>query len=126
MEWILAGLFALSALLLIISFVSSRKDSKARQEELDILHITNMNEINQLRDMISNIEHDIDIIINKAGIQLPAQERRFLREVLDLYKRKYSIDSIARKTQMPENEIRQIIDTYITPKSERRKVANEN
>lgn len=97
MEWTLAGLFAVSALLLIISFSSSRKASQARQEEIDMLHITNMNEINELRDMIQNIEHDIEIVINKAGIQLSSEERETLRTVLNLYKRKYSIESIAKK-----------------------------
>lgn len=125
MEWTLAGLFAVSALLLIISFSSSRKASQARQEEIDMLHITNMNEINELRDMIQNIEHDIDIVINKARIQLSSEERETLRTVLNLYKRKYSIESIAKKTRMTENEIKQILAPYITANSERRKVANE-
>lgn len=125
MEWTLAGLFAVSGLLLIISFLSSRKASKARREEIDMLQITNMNEMNELRDMIQNMEHDINIVINKAGIQLSSEEREFLREVLDLYNRKYSIESIAQKTHMPENEIKQILAPYITSKSERRKVANE-
>jgi Holliday junction resolvasome RuvABC ATP-dependent DNA helicase subunit len=124
MEWVLAGLFALSVLLLIMSFVSFRKASEARQKEIDMLHITNMNEINELRDMIANIEHDIDIVINKAGIELSTEERKFLRKLLDLHKRKYSIETIAKKMRMPENEIRKILAPYITSKGERRKAAN--
>ena len=125
MEWTLAALFAGSALLLIISFFKARKASKAEQRELDMMHIATMNEIKELKDSIQKIEHDVDIVINESGIQLTPQERRFMREVIDLYKRKYSIENIAAKKQVTENEIKQILAPYITSKNERSKFAHE-
>ncbi|RST73138.1 hypothetical protein D4T97_014175 [Siminovitchia acidinfaciens] len=125
MEWTLGGLFAASALLLIISGVKGRKASKEEQKEIDMIHISTMNEIKDIRESIRNLELDMDIVIKESGLQLSSQERTFMREVLDLYNRKYSIENIAAQKHVSEDEIRQIIAPYIAGKNERRKVAHE-
>jgi predicted DNA-binding protein YlxM (UPF0122 family) len=64
--------------------------------------------------------------MKEAGSQLSPQEKLFMREVLDLYKRDYSMASIAEKKQVPVSEIEELLAPFQTLKNERRKVANEN
>lgn len=125
MEWTLAGLFVVSALLLIISMVKNFQASKAEHKRIDMAHISVMKEINDLQESIRNIELDIEVIMKEAGIQLSVKELDFMREVLDLYKRNYSIESIATKKQVSEIEIQQLLAPYQTQKDERGTVANE-
>lgn len=84
-----------------------------------------MKEINDLQESIRNIELDMEVAMNEAGIQLSPKEKILMRDVLDLYKRKYSFESIAEKHQVPVEEIKQLLAPYLTAKIERRKVANE-
>lgn len=125
MEWTLGGLFAASALLLIISGIKGRKASKEEMKELDLIHVSTMNEIRDIRESIRNMELDIEIIMKESGIRLSSKERILMREVLDLYNRKYSIENIAAEKNVSENEIRKMIAPYIAGKEERGRVANE-
>ncbi|KQL53956.1 hypothetical protein AN964_10900 [Heyndrickxia shackletonii] len=125
MEWTLAILFVVSALLLIISIIMTRRASKAEQKGIDMVHLSVMDDINNMQDSIRNLEFDIEIMMKEAGIQLSSEKRAIMREVLDLYKRKYSIESIAAQKQVSENEIKQILSSYLGSKDEGGKVANE-
>ncbi|MED1201697.1 hypothetical protein [Heyndrickxia acidicola] len=124
MEWTLAILFAVSALLLIVSMARTRKAAKAEQKEIDMVHMSVMTDINEMRESLRNMELDLEVISREAGVQLSTNDRIFIRDVLDLYKRKYSIENIAAQKQVSENDIRQVIARYET-KEERGKVANE-
>jgi hypothetical protein len=125
MEWTLAGLFAVSALLLIISISKSFQASKAEHKRIDMAHISVMKEINDIQESIRNIELEIEVVMKESGIQLSPEELAFLREVLDLYKRNYSIESIAEKKQVTENEIKQLLAPYQSLKAGRGNVAHE-
>jgi hypothetical protein len=125
MVWTLAGLFVISALLLVISFSKLFQASKDEKKRIDMVHIEVMKEINEMQDSIRNIEFDLEVVMKEAGIQLSLKEVVFMREVLDLYRRNYSIESIATKKQVPENEISQLLAPYLTAKDEGGKVANE-
>ncbi|MCQ6282159.1 hypothetical protein [Bacillus sp. EB600] len=121
----LAVLFGASALLLILSIIKNFQASKAEHKRIDMAHISVMKEINDMQESIRNIELDIEVIMKEAGIQLSSKELVFMREVLDLYKRNYSVESIAAKKQVSESEIQQLLAPYQTQKEERGKVANE-
>ena len=56
-----------------------------------------MKEINSIEDSIRDIELDIEVVMKEAGIQLSSDEKLLMREVIDLYRRNYSIESIAEK-----------------------------
>lgn len=126
MEWTLAGLLGISALLLIISIVKSSRASKVKHNEIDQIHIATMKEINDIQDSIRNIELDIEVVMKEAGIHLSSEEKLLMRDVLDLYKRNYSIESIAGKKQVTESRIEQMLAPYQKLMEEGRKVANEN
>ncbi|MFT8321498.1 MAG: hypothetical protein ABF649_11375 [Bacillus sp. (in: firmicutes)] len=125
MEWTLAILFGAAFLLLIMSIAKSRQSSKAEQREIDMIHLSVMDEVEQLQKQLRNLELDLEIIEKQSGIQLSSKERVIMREVLDLYKRKYSIESIAVQKKLAETEVERMLSPYFTAKDERRKVAHE-
>ncbi|MGJ7910097.1 hypothetical protein [Neobacillus sp. LXY-1] len=125
MEWTLALLFGVSILLLMISIIKSRQAANKNQREIDTVHVEVMKEINNMQDSIRNIELDMEIVTNAAGVQLTMDEIILRREVLDLYKRQYSLDSIAEKKQITETEVKEILTGYLTSSVEGGKVAHE-
>lgn len=126
MGWTLAGLFAVSTLLLVISIVKTNQTAKVNHNQVDMVHISMMKEINTIQDSIRGLELDMEVVMKEAGIQLSAEEKLFMREVIDLYRRNYSIENIAEQKQVPVSEIEQLLAPYQKLKDEGRKVANEN
>lgn len=126
MEWTLIGLFLLSALLLGFSLFKSYRDSIVEKKQIDLVHVSMMKEINSIQDSIRDIELDIEVVINEAGIQLSPERKLFMREVIDLYRRNYSIESIAEKKEVPETEIEQLLAPFLKLKDEGGLVANAN
>lgn len=126
MEWTLGGLFAVSALLLILSIWKTSQATKAEHHQIDLAHIATMKEMETLKESLRNMELDLEIIMKKAGLQLSSEEKLLTREVLDLYKRNYSVASIAEKKQVTEDEIEQILAPFKKSKDEGRMAADEN
>jgi hypothetical protein len=126
MEWTLFGLFLLSAILLGFSLFKSYRDSKVEKKQIDLVHVSIMKEINSIQDSIRDIELDIEVVIKESGIQLSAEEKLFMREVIDLYRRNYSIESIAEKKEVQVTEIEQLLTPYLKIKDEGGLVANAN
>ncbi|MFS0777219.1 hypothetical protein ABC255_14620 [Neobacillus sp. 3P2-tot-E-2] len=126
MEWTLFGLFLLSALLLVFSIVKTYRDSKAEKKQIDLVHVSMMKEINSIQDSIRDIELDIEVVTKEAGLQLSAEQKLFMREVIDLYRRNYSIESIAEMKEVPAIEIEQLLTPYLKIKDEGGLVANAN
>jgi hypothetical protein len=126
MEWTLIGLIGISALLLIVSIAMNRKAEKQKHKEIDLVHVAVMKDIKDVYEQIRNIELDIEIVTKEAGIQLSPEEINLKREVLDLYKRKYSIQTIAEKKQVSETEVNELLAPYLTLRDERSKMAHGN
>jgi hypothetical protein len=126
MEWTLFGLFLLSALLLVFSIVKTYRDSKLEKKQIDLVHVSMMKEINSIQDSIRDIELDIEVVTKEAGIQLSVEEKLLMREVIDLYRRNYSIESIAEMKEVPVTEIEQLLTPYLKIKDEGGLVANAN
>ncbi|MEH7180361.1 hypothetical protein [Neobacillus vireti] len=126
MEWTLTGLIVISALLLVFSLVKSYRDSKAQHKQIDLVHVSLMKEINSMQDTIRDIELDIEVVMKEAGIQLSTDEKLLMREVIDLYRRNYSIESIAEKKQVTENEVEELLAPYLKAKDEGGLAANAN
>lgn len=126
MEWTLTGLFAISAVMLIVSILKSTRAAKVQHNQIDQIHISLMEEINALQKSIRNIELDQEVLIKEAGLQLTSEEKLFMREVLDLYDRKYSIESIAEMKKVTPSTIQNMLAPYQAMKGEGSKVANEN
>ena len=126
MEWALAILLTVAVVLLILSFYISSKTTQEQKRENEVLSATFMKEVNQLQEQISNIELDLEIITHEAGIKSSSEQRNLLREVVDLHRRKYSIKTIAAKTELPEEEIEKMIEPFKTTKPKRGNIADES
>ncbi|MDN3016401.1 hypothetical protein PH210_09325 [Paenibacillus sp. BSR1-1] len=126
MEWTLAGLFVISAFLLIFSILKSTRAAKVEHNQIDLIHISTMKEINSLQESIRNLELDNVVLMKEAGVQLTSEEIVLKREVLDLFSRNYSLESIAEMKQVAVSDIEKIVAPYQELKDEGRKVANEN
>ena len=126
MEWTIVILFAAALLLLILSFVKAKQSSKTVDQQIEELSYSFTNEMKQLQEQIRNMELDAEITAQEAGI-LPgtSKQRLLLREVLDLYKRKYSFESIAQRTQLTPYEVEHLLTPYLKEKNEGSNVTNE-
>lgn len=120
MEWTLAILFGLSIILLLISVARAGKVAKNNQKEIDTIHLALTDEINDIKDKIQNLDYDIEIMFQEGNINLTKEKRLMIRKILDLYTRKYSIQTIAEKTMLSEKEVEEILAPYLSGKAERR------
>ena len=112
MEWAIALLFAAAVVLLILSFSKNNQQSKSFEKQLEETTFTYMEEINKLQEQIRNLELDSEIIAVQAGLLNGSGQRILHREILDLYKRGYSAESIALKKQLSVDEIEQLLSPF--------------
>lgn len=118
-EWALAILIIASAILLIVSIIKVRQSSVKEQREMDNMYFAMMNEIKKLQEQNRLLELDIEILAKTAATQqLSPAKRKLLRNILDMYRRGYSIESIAKNTALNEKEIINLLTPYTTAKKE--------
>ena len=126
MEWAIALLFAAAVVLLILSFSKNNQQSKSFEKQLEETTFTYMEEINKLQEQIRNLELDSEIIAVQAGfVNGSGQQRLLYREILDLYKRGYSAESIALKKQLSVDEIEQLLSPFKQLSDEGSNVAHD-
>jgi hypothetical protein len=126
MEWALAILFGIAALLLILSIFKTRQLAKEKQQKMDSSYFSVMEELDKLQEKIRNIELDGEITAHGIGIQeISPKERVLLREILDLFKRGYSTQSISQKKNVSEYEVEHMLEPFKINKSGRGQVAND-
>ncbi|KMY52433.1 hypothetical protein AC625_19310 [Peribacillus loiseleuriae] len=123
MEWTLALLFGAAVVLLILSFIKSKQVKQEKEQQMEQFTISFLKELNQLQQKIQDVEIDTEIIAQKTGL---SKQRLLLREVIDLHRRGYSLESITAKSQMTEDEIKRLLAPYIKSKVERSDVTNES
>ncbi|MFJ5625538.1 hypothetical protein ACIQD3_23230 [Peribacillus loiseleuriae] len=123
MEWTLALLFGAAVVLLILSFIKSKQLKQEKEQQMEQFTISFLKELNQLQQKIQDVEIDTEIIAQKTGL---SKQRLLLREVIDLHRRGYSLESITAKSQMTEDEIKRLLAPYIKSKVERSDVTNES
>lgn len=123
MGWALVILFGAAVVLLVLSYRQTSRLAKEEQK-VEQVSLSFMDEVYQLQQQIRNLEIDTEVIAQETGILKGSREKRvLLREILDLYKRGYSFDSIASKKQIPKNEVKSMLSPYMKAMDERGKVA---
>jgi hypothetical protein len=124
MGWAIAILFGTAVVLLILSFIKTTQSNSQLEQQIEHVSISVLNEVHELEKQLRNIQLDAEITAQQSGAA-PAEskERLILREMLDLHKRGYSIESIASKNQLTPNEVEQMLAPYTSRKSERSLVA---
>ena len=124
MEWTLAILLSTAVVLLILSFIKTKQTSSILEKQIDQTSFSIMNEVHELQKQIRNIELDAEISAHEAGILSRTDEQRILvRDILDLHRRGYAIQSIAEKKELTVNEVENLLAPYMTTKGERSKLA---
>ncbi len=126
MEWVLVLLFAAAILLLILSFSKNNQASKNIDKQLEEITFTYMEEISKLQQQIRNLELDAEITAVQTGlIQDNGQQRVLYREILDLHKRGYSIESIALKKRLSVEEVEELLAPFKQVNNEGGTVAHD-
>ncbi|WP_338469346.1 hypothetical protein R4Z10_10950 [Niallia sp. XMNu-256] len=126
MEWALAFLFGAAVLLFILSFSKNKQASNQMEKQLEEITFTYMEEVNKLQQQIRNLELDAEITAVQAGFNHPnGQQRALFREILDLHKRGYSIESIALKKRLSVDEIEEFLSPFKQGKPEGGEVAHD-
>jgi hypothetical protein len=125
MEWVLVALFIAAIVLFIWSIRLSNESSKKIEQQIEDISFTFMDEVNKLQNQIRNVELDMEITAVQADINLKnASQRIVVREMLDLYKRGYSVESIAEKQQLSVSEAQRLLSPF-QQMNERRTTAND-
>ncbi len=124
MGWVLAILFGSAVVLLILSFIKTTHSKSQLEQQIEHVSIAVMNEVHELEKQVRNIELDAEITAHQSGV-LPAasEDRVLLRDILDLHKRGYSLESIASKKQITPIEVEHMLAPYMTRRAERGMVA---
>ena len=82
------------------------------------MNLTYTDELYKLKQRIKQVEIDGEITAHESGvISIQSAERKKLREALELYKRGYSIESIASKTQTTLEEMQKLLSPYAPEQS---------
>jgi predicted Holliday junction resolvase-like endonuclease len=124
MGWAIAILFGTAVVLLILSFIKTTQSNSQLEQQIEHVSISVLNEVHELEKQLRNIQLDAEITAQQSGAAPAESEERFmLREMLDLHKRGYSIESIASKKQLTPNEVERMLAPYMTRKTERSLVA---
>ncbi|WP_374056318.1 hypothetical protein [Rossellomorea sp. FM04394] len=124
MGWAIAILFGTAVVLLILSFIKTTQTNSQLEQQIEHVSISVLNEVHELEKQLRNIQLDAEITAQQAGVAPAAsEERTLLREMLDLYKRGYSIESIAGKKKLNPNEVEHLLAPFMAQKAERGLVA---
>lgn len=124
MVWAIAILFGTAVVLLILSFIKTTQTNSQLEQQIEHVSISVLNEVHELEKQLRNIQLDAEITAQQSGAAPAESEERFiLREMLDLHKRGYSVESIASKKQLTPNEVEHMLAPYMTRKPERSLVA---
>ena len=115
-----------SIILLAASLIKTNQTSKAEEERIDMAHLSLMEEINELKRKVQNLELDGEILLTEAGLNLSLHELIQKREALDLYKRAYSLENIAEKLHLTEDEVKEMLAPYMKDDLKGGTVAREN
>lgn len=127
MEWAFIILLVTAALLLVLSFYQLKKSSKEEQRQLDTMYFSLNDEIVKLQQQVRELELDKEVMEHAANPQLISfEERVLLREMLDLYKRGYTMDGIAANKNIDRNKVEDMLTPYISIRDERGVAANES
>ncbi|TMU88226.1 hypothetical protein FGG79_09045 [Bacillus sp. BHET2] len=124
MGWIIAILFGAAVLLLIISLIKTTQSNSKLEQQIEHVSISVLNEVHELEKQLRNMQLDAEITAQQAGAAPAASnERLMLREMIDLQKRGYSVESIAAQTKLKPNEVEHMLAPYVSGKGERGLVA---
>lgn len=124
MGWVIGILLGSAVVLLIFSFFKTAQSKSDLEQQIDHVSFSLMNEVHELQQQVRNIQLDSEITAQQAqALGTSSAERIMLREMLDLYKRGYSIESIAQKKHLSTEKAERMLAPYAAKKAERSMIA---
>lgn len=106
-------LLIIAIALLVMSFVKNKQNEKTIEQQIDQMTYTFKDEIYQLQQHLRNVEIDGEITAHESGLSTSNADRSLLRELLNLHRRGYSIETIASKKQLSTEEVERLIAPYV-------------
>ena len=113
MGWTIVILLLIAIALLVMSFVRNNQNEKTIEQQIDQMTYTFKDEIYQLQQNLRNVEIDGEITAHVSGNPISNADRSLLRELLNLQRRGYSLETIASKKQLSIEEIERLIAPYV-------------
>ncbi len=113
MGWTIVILLLIAIALLVVSFVKNNQNEKSIEQQIDQMTYTFKDEIYQLQQNLRNVEIDGEITAHESKIAISSADRNLLRELLNLQRRGYSIETIASKKQLSIEEIERLIAPFV-------------
>lgn len=108
-EWTIGLLCGTAMLLLAISIYRNVKASKEAESQITMTHISILEEIKNIKTNLRNLELDYEILTKETGINYTEEQRQLKREILDQYKRGFSIENIASEKEISIEEVKRVI-----------------
>jgi hypothetical protein len=112
MGWTIVILLLIAIALLVMSFVRNNQNEKTIEQQIDQMTYTFKDEIYQLQQNLRNVEIDGEITAHVSGNPISNADRSLLRELLNLHRRGYSLETIASKKQLSIEEIERLMAPY--------------
>ena len=113
MGWTIVILLLIAIALLVMSFVRNNQNEKTIEQQIDQMTYTFKDEIYQLQQQSAHVEIDGEITAHESGNPISNADRSLLRELLNLQRRGYSLETIASKKQLSIEEIERLIAPYV-------------
>lgn len=113
MGWTIVILLLIAIALLVMSFVKNNQNEKTIEQQIDQMTYTFKDEIYQLQQHLRDVEIDGEITAHVSGNPISSADRSLLRELLNLQRRGYSLETIASKKQLSIAEIERLIAPYV-------------
>ncbi|MCA1055744.1 hypothetical protein LCM10_12175 [Rossellomorea aquimaris] len=124
MGWVITMLFGTAVVLLILSFIKTTHSKSQLEQQMELVSISVRNEVHELEKQIRNMQLDAEITAQQSGaMEMSSDERIMLRDMLDMHKRGYSIESIAGKKKISPLEAERMLTPFMERKAERSMVA---
>jgi hypothetical protein len=106
MEWILIGVFSLSAILLLLSFFQKNPHQDV-EKQLENLSIQMMQEIYYLKKKVTILEEEY--VIGDAGLSSDTRSTLTRDDVLAMHEDGHSVEEIASITENSIEKIEQLL-----------------
>lgn len=124
MGWTITALIIAAIILLIFSMYKNKEAFQKEQREIDIVHMSLMEEIRKLQDEVRLLNIENEILSEKMGFN--HDERELTRKLLELYLKNFTMEMIAARLHLEISEVEKLLAPYMSFKNEGSNVANES
>ncbi|ARK29377.1 hypothetical protein [Halalkalibacter krulwichiae] len=111
--------FSLASILFLLSFIKKDKTVKL-EKEIEQLSMNYLQEMYQLKKKMRSLEEELLISSDQSAILRQSHSnahKQLLTEILTLYKKGHSIQSIASITRLSIDEVKRLLNSVLDQRS---------